>query len=448
MEADLFSYPTPFTPPTTEEDRLSFLRLIRSRRVGVATFHKLLAEHGTAQAALRALPEAARAAGISGYTPCTEAEAHAELAAGTRAGARLLLFGTPEYPAALAEINDAPPVLWALGDVGLLRRPMIALVGARNASSLGGRMARKLAEGLGEAGFVIVSGLARGIDTIAHEASLGSGTIAAQAGGIDVVFPPENAALAAGIARQGLRLSEHAPGLAPQARHFPMRNRIISGLSQAVVVVEAALRSGSLITARAALDQGREVMAVPGHPFDARAAGCNALIRDGAVLVRDIRDILDALPQVPHGREPVQTAPRAPEDRTRVAAGATPLQAPASAPLRERPSLTTSPSPEGTAPTRRAGPLRSQAERDSTGPHTPTAPDAMTGHAESTGPGSPGPDTLRLRLLDHLGPTPLPEDQLIRDLGVSAAAIAPELLLLEMAGVIARHPGGMVARVF
>ncbi|MGO4855517.1 DNA-processing protein DprA [Phaeovulum sp. W22_SRMD_FR3] len=429
MEADLFSYPTPFTPPTTEEDRLSFLRLIRSRRVGVATFHKLLAEHGSAQAALRALPEAARAAGISDYTPCSESEARAEMAAGARAGAQLLLFGTADYPAALAEIRDAPPVLWALGDLGLLQRPMIALVGARNASSLGGRMARKLAEGLGAAGYVVVSGLARGVDAIAHEASLGTGTIAAQAGGIDVIFPPENAALAAGIAQKGLRLSEHAPGLAPQARHFPMRNRIISGLSQAVVVVEAALRSGSLITARAALDQGREVMAVPGHPFDARAAGCNALIRDGAVLVRDTQDILDAMPQQSPDHRPgpdrPQHTPHIATGQSREAAQPAPVRVQKSAPPQTTAALATPPTAEGPA------------QGQSTGFHKGTSPE-----------NGRGPDTLRLRLLDHLGPTPLPEDQLIRDLGVSAAAIAPELLLLEMAGVISRHPGGLIARVF
>ncbi|MBD3786930.1 MAG: DNA-protecting protein DprA, partial [Sphingomonadales bacterium] len=297
----LFSYPTPFTPPTTEEDDLSRLRLIRSRRVGPSTFHRLITEHGSAAAALAALPEVARAAGDPDYKVFPEGIARAEIAAGRRAGARLLHWGTPDYPALLAETADAPPVLWALGNVALAARPCVALVGARNASSLGARMARRLAEDLGRAGFVVVSGLARGIDAEAHRAALPSGTIAAQAGGIDVIYPPENADLAAAIAAQGLRLSEHPPGMEPRAQHFPLRNRIISGLSLGTVVIEAAARSGSLITARTAADQGREVMAVPGHPMDGRAFGCNALIRDGATLIRGIEDILEVLgePEAP-----------------------------------------------------------------------------------------------------------------------------------------------------
>ncbi|MEY8841434.1 DNA-processing protein DprA, partial [Cribrihabitans sp. XS_ASV171] len=177
----------------------------------------------------------------------------------------------------------------------VLSRPMIALVGARNCSSLGTRMARALAHDLGKAGHVVVSGLARGIDTAAHIAALDTGTVAVMAGGVDVIYPAENAALAGDIAAQGLRLSEQPLRMTPQARHFPRRNRIISGLAQAVVVVEAAAKSGSLITARDALDQGREVLAVPGHPFDARAAGCNMLIRDGARLVRNAEDVIEAL---------------------------------------------------------------------------------------------------------------------------------------------------------
>jgi len=168
-------------------------------------------------------------------------------------------------------------------------------VGARNASSLGLRMARRLAEGLGAAGQVVVSGLARGIDAAAHEAALATGTVAVMAGGVDVIYPEENADLAAQIAAKGCLVAEHPPGLQPQTRHFPLRNRIISGLSRAVVVVEAAARSGSLITARDAADQGREVLAVPGHPFDARAAGCNMLLRDGATLVRHVGDVTEAL---------------------------------------------------------------------------------------------------------------------------------------------------------
>ena len=226
-----------------------------------------------------------------------KASSAAEVKAARAAGARLLCHGDPNYPPDLMDIADAPPLLWVVGDPGALRRPMVALVGARNASSLGMRMARAMATGLGQAGFTVVSGLARGIDTAAHLASLGTGTVAVMAGGVDVLYPPENAKLAEDIVREAARvISEQPMGLQPLARHFPVRNRIVSGLSRGVVVVEAATKSGSLITARTALDQGREVLAVPGHPFDARAAGCNMLIRDGARLVRGAEDILEALP--------------------------------------------------------------------------------------------------------------------------------------------------------
>lgn len=282
-------------PLGRDEDPVLWLQLLRSRRVGPVTFHRLLSEHGGIEAALRALPGIARAAGVEGYEICPLAVVRAELKAGREARAQLLLHGRAGYPAPLRDLADAPPVLWARGEVGLLSRDMVAVVGARSASSLGLRMARRLSDGISTAGVVVVSGLARGIDAAAHEAALEGGTVAVMAGGIDVIYPEENAALFARIAMQGCLLSEQPPGMQPQTRHFPLRNRIISGLSRAVVVVEAASRSGSLITARDALDQGREVMAVPGHPFDARAAGCNQLIRDGAVLVRGPSDVLEVL---------------------------------------------------------------------------------------------------------------------------------------------------------
>ncbi|WP_461307895.1 DNA-processing protein DprA, partial [Albidovulum sp.] len=291
----MFSYPTPFTPPTTEDDRLTWLRLIRSRRVGPVTFWRLLEEHGSARDALAALPDVARAAGLTSYEPFSEAAARREIRDGRRLGAHLLCRGDPLYPALLAQIPDAPPLLWVLGHPELLARPAVALVGARNASSLGTRMARKLAEGLGAAGYVVVSGLARGIDAAAHVAALPGGTVAVMAGGADAVYPAENASLAAEIRARGAILSEQPIGMSPLARHFPLRNRIISGLARALVVIEAAAQSGSLITARAALEQGREVMAVPGHPFDGRAAGCNMLLRDGATLVRNADDVIAAL---------------------------------------------------------------------------------------------------------------------------------------------------------
>ena len=282
-------------PIGRDEDPVLWLQLIRSRRVGAVTFHRLLTEHGGVEAALRSLPETARAAGVEDYQICPLPVVRAEMTAGRNFKARLLLHGRPGYPGALMDLADAPPVLWVRGDESLLLRDMVARVGARNASSLGLRMARRLAEGIAEAGPVVVSGLARGIDAEAHRAALAQGTVAVMAGGVDVIYPEENAELTAQIAAQGCLVSEQPMGLHPQTRHFPLRNRIISGLSRAVVVVEAASRSGSLITARDALDQGREVMAVPGHPFDARAAGCNQLIRDGAILVRGASDVLEVL---------------------------------------------------------------------------------------------------------------------------------------------------------
>ena len=301
----------PPLPPTTEEDTLSRLRLLRSRRVGIATYWRLMAEHGSAEAALAALPDVARAAGIADYAACPAAVAQAEMRAAEAAGARLLMHGDPLYPADLAALSDAPPMLWMRGRAALLRRPMLAIVGARNASSLGLRMARRLAADLSDAGWVVVSGLARGIDAQAHEAALGGGTIAVTAGGVDITYPPENAGLTDRIARDGLILSEQPMGLQPRGRHFPARNRIVAGLSRGVVVVEAAARSGSLITARAALESGREVLAVPGHPFDARAGGCNLLIRDGATLVRGAQDVMEL--SEPTGRVAPPPQPPAPD---------------------------------------------------------------------------------------------------------------------------------------
>ncbi|TRD22472.1 DNA-protecting protein DprA [Palleronia caenipelagi] len=268
---------------------------MRSHRVGPVTFRKLLVQFGSAGAALDALPGLAKSSGSPRYTPCSEADARRELDLGRAAGARPVALGSDLYPAALTELPDAPPLLWLRGHPELLHRPTIGMVGARNASTLGRRMAASLAHGVGAAGYVVASGLARGIDGACHEAALETGTVAVIAGGIDIAYPPEHEVLMARIAARGLLISARQPGLSPTARDFPRRNRIIAGLSRAVIVVEAALKSGSLITARDALDLGREVLAVPGHPFDGRAGGCNALIRDGATLIRGPRDVLDHL---------------------------------------------------------------------------------------------------------------------------------------------------------
>ncbi|WP_333832595.1 DNA-processing protein DprA [Rubrimonas sp.] len=301
---------------------MAALRLARSRNVGPRTFARLMARFGDAEAALDALPEIAAGAGLKGVEAFPEADALREIEAGARVGARFLIVGNAGYPAALAEIPDPPPVLWALGDPALAARPCVAVVGARNASASGRRMAGMLARGLGAQDFAVVSGLARGIDAAAHEAALETGTVAVLASGVDVIYPPEHDALAARIAEAGLILSEAAMGEAPTARAFPRRNRIVSGLSAGVVLVEAAERSGSLITARMALEQGREAMAVPGSPLDPRAAGCNALIREGAALIRSTEDVVEALGA---------PASRAPAARS-AAAPARPVPAPAAAP--------------------------------------------------------------------------------------------------------------------
>lgn len=281
--------------PQDHKSQIEWLRLVRSRRVGPATFVRLLSEYSSVKEALDSLPNIARNAGITGYTPCSYHLAEQELNAGLEYGFTPLFLGANTYPKLLAQAPDAPTFLWAKGNITLVNRPCIALVGARNSSSLGRRMTRAIAKELGEAHFSIVSGLARGIDTAAHQASLEFGTISIQAGGLDVIYPKENESLSHEIDVHGLRLSEQPIGIIPQARHFPQRNRIIAGLSLAVVVIEGAARSGSLITARCAADLSRDVMAVPGHPLDGRATGCNILIRDGATLVRSAKDIIEAL---------------------------------------------------------------------------------------------------------------------------------------------------------
>lgn len=281
----------------TQSERLAAIRLIRSEHVGPVTYRQLLARFGSARRALEALPDLARRGGGRPPRLGSLQDAEAELAAAARQGVAVLCLGEPAYPPSLATLEDAPPVLFLRGRAELLRRRAVALVGARNASGNGRRFAEQLAQGLARAGLVVVSGLARGIDAAAHEGALAAagGTVAVVAGGADVVYPPEHAALTARIAEQGAVLAEMPLGTLPQARHFPRRNRLISGLARAVVVVEAAPRSGSLITARFAAEQGREVLAVPGSPLDPRAQGSNQLIREGATLVQSVDDILEAL---------------------------------------------------------------------------------------------------------------------------------------------------------
>ena len=277
-------------------ERLDWLRLIRSENVGPVTFRHLLRRFGSAAAALAALPDLAKRGGRAQPLKVhPKAAAEREIAELERLGGRLIGFLEPDFPAPLAAIDDSPPLLSLLGQAQVLTRPTVAIVGARNASANGRLIAGRLAREIGAAGYSIASGLARGIDSAAHEAALETGTVAVVAGGIDVIYPPENEALYRAIAERGAVVAEMAVGTVPQARHFPRRNRLISGLSLGVVVVEAALRSGSLITARFALEQGREVFAVPGSPLDPRSAGANGLIREGALLVESAADVIAAL---------------------------------------------------------------------------------------------------------------------------------------------------------
>ena len=280
----------------TEAERLDRLRLIRSENVGPRTFRSLLAHCGSARAALARLPDLARRGGAGRTRIYSEEEAHAELAACKRHGISLLAPGEAGYPPRLAEIDDAPPLLAIRGAAAAAMRPIIAIVGSRNASAAGLKFAQQLARELGDAGFIVISGLARGIDQAAHRASMASGTVAVLAGGHDRIYPAEHESLLGAIIdARGAAISEMPLGHEPRARDFPRRNRLISGAALGVVIVEAAKRSGSLITARCALEQGREVFAVPGSPLDPRAAGTNGLIKQGATLVTEAADIVQAV---------------------------------------------------------------------------------------------------------------------------------------------------------
>jgi DNA processing protein len=359
------------------------LRLARTESIGPVTFFALLRRFGSAAAAIEALPLLSRP-----VVPLSRDAAAAELAAIERLGGRLLCWGEPLYPALLAAIEDAPPMLTVLGHPELLPKwltsPIVAVVGARNASANGRRLARDLAAGLGEAGIVVASGMARGIDAAAHVGALDGGTIAVLAGGADIVYPEENRGLYNAMTERGAILAELPLGAEPQARHFPRRNRIISGLALGVVVVEAAAKSGSLITARYALEQGREVFAVPGSPLDPRCRGCNDLLRHGATLTENAADVIDQLAPLLRGRmvptRPALPAPRRFEE---------PFPAPFQAPVAEDEALDL--------------------------------------------------------LLEYLSPTPVAVDELVRQCQMSAAAVATLLLELELAGRVERHPGNLVS---
>ncbi|MDX2201866.1 MAG: DNA-processing protein DprA [Hyphomicrobiaceae bacterium] len=370
--------------PLDDAQRLACLRLIRSENIGPATFRDLVNHYGGATEALAALPGIYARAGRRGARICPAAEAEAELDLAARAGARPLFTIEPGYPPALAAIDPPVPMLYVLGRRELLVRPMVAIVGARNGSAAGQKLAAMLARDLGAAGLVVASGLARGIDAAAHDAALLTGTVAVVAGGVDAVYPPENAALHARIARDGCILSECRPGLLPRGRDFPRRNRLISGVSMGVVVVEAARRSGSLITARFAREQSREVFCVPGHPLDPRAEGTNALIKAGEVtVVTEAADVLGMLAPMLRSGEVAARAALA------------------------------GPPPEPAPP-------RAQAE-------------LQLGQAD------------REQVLAALGPAPIDLDSLARATGLSARALQIALIELSIAGRIERHGQQMVS---
>ncbi len=375
--------------PADDAERIARLRLVRSDHVGPITFRELLRHLGNARAAVDALPSLAARGGRRRLTVFPKAQAEAEIADFAKHGGRHLFMGEADYPPALAAVEDAPPVLLLLGDAALLRRPAVAVVGARNASANGRRLAREIAAGLAAEGILVVSGMARGIDTAAHEGALSGGTAAVLAGGPDIVYPEENRPLYEAIGARGAILAESPPGLVPQARHFPRRNRIISGLSRGVVVVEAAPRSGSLITARLANEQGREVLAVPGSPLDPRCRGSNDLIRRGAGLVESAADVLSAIGGI-GGVGAVERAAIAP-------------------------------------------------------PPAIARPPAVAQAAAADAGGATGDDAVRRRVVEALGPSPAPIDAVIRELGVAPRAVMTVLLELELAGRLQRLPGNIAS---
>jgi DNA processing protein len=287
-------------------ERRDWLRLWRSENVGAVTFDHLIRRYGDAASALAAVPELARRGGRANPRIYSIDEAEREIEAGEALGAQLIASCETAFPPLLAAVDPPPPIIWARGNAELLSRPCVALVGARIASAAGQRFARTLAQDLGAAGYVVVSGLARGVDGSAHEGGMAGGTVAVVGGGVDDIYPPEHGRLYDEIVARGCVISESPVGAAAQARDFPRRNRLISGLSLAVVVVEAELRSGSLITARLAGEQGREVLAVPGSPLDPRAKGTNDLLRQGAAICEGVEDVLRAIEAMSSVREPAR----------------------------------------------------------------------------------------------------------------------------------------------
>lgn len=367
----------------TDRQRIAWLRLIRSDNVGPATFRDLINHFGSAEAALDALPELSRRGGSTrAVRIATVADAEREIETARRFGARFVGIGEPDYPPALRQIDAAPPLISAKGDLGVATLPAVGIVGSRNASISGTKFAAMMARDIGRAGYAVVSGLARGIDAAAHQASLETGTIAAMAGGLDQPYPPENVDLLELITGgRGLAISEMPFGWEPRARDFPRRNRLIAGVAFGVVVIEAAARSGSLITARLAGEFGRLVFAVPGSPLDPRCEGTNGLLKDGAIVTTKAEDVLQAL-----------------------------------APISEVD-------------------LFSQNEADE--------PENDEGRERPLAP--PPNDDERLVIVQSLGPTPVEIDDIIRHTGLAPSSVYLVLLELDIAGRLERHAGGFVS---
>jgi len=406
--------------PLSDAERLAWLRLIRSEGVGPRTFRGLIDRYGGAAAALAALPRLHREAGRALHV-CTQGEAETELEAAAKLGIVFVTVTEKAYPAALAATADAPPLIARRGDPGVLDRPMIAIVGSRNASALGMRFAERLAGDLGEAGFTVVSGLARGIDARAHGASLASGTVAVLAGGHERIYPNENRPLLEKIVECGAAISEMPLNWEPRGRDFPRRNRIVSGLSHGVVVIEAARGSGSLITARFALEQGREVFAVPGSPLDPRAEGTNDLIRQGATLVTASEHVTEVLAPIISGSE-FREAPSGLAD----GAGNT------KEPLWEELDIFGEPAeiPSVEISTQEFQPTRADAP-------------ALDPHFHHRDDGEQKSRFME-RVLDVLGASPAALDDIVRGCGLPASAVRATLLELELQGRVSRVGGDLV----
>jgi len=398
----------------TDAQRLDWLRLIRTESIGPQTFRSLVNRYGGAAAALDAVPRMAAQKGRSIVLADMDA-CKRELDGLAAMGARLVAMGEPEYPKALRVIHAPPPLISVLGDISVLSRPMVAVIGSRNASAAGLAFTERVVRDLAAAGFVIASGLARGVDARAHNASIGMGTVAALAGGLDKIYPPEHVGLAQDICGRGALISEMPLGWEPRGRDFPRRNRIVAGLALGTLVIEASRGSGSLITAKYAADEGREIFAVPGSPLDPRAEGTNQLLRDGATLCTRAEDVLSVLLPMAGGGEPRLPLFREDEvtpehlwdefDQLYEVAAATPLSGHAV---------------DGLPPATSSTPART--------PRAATHGKVLRAHVESL-----------------LGPSPVALDDLVRACGAPVAEVRSALLDLELDGRIERHGGGLVS---